>query len=84
MFVATSANTSKSKWVPWELGLTDGWNGKAAILPILEESTLAFHGQKYFELYPEVQQGASFASIAIVDSQRSKPWHQWVREPRRI
>ncbi len=55
LFVATSANTTASQWVPWELGFTDGLTGKAAILPIVPEDTVAFGGLSYFELYPNVQ-----------------------------
>ena len=59
LFVATSTNTSDSQWVPWELGFTDGWNGKAAVLPILPAGTYSFAGQEYFELYPDVRDAGS-------------------------
>ena len=57
LFVATSTNTTNSRWVPWELGFMDGWNAKAAVLPILPAGTVSFKGQEYFELYPEVRDG---------------------------
>jgi hypothetical protein len=59
LFVATSSNVTGSKWVPWELGFSDGWNGKAAVLPILPAGAYSFKGQEYFELYPEVRDAGS-------------------------
>ncbi|HYJ03841.1 MAG TPA: TIR domain-containing protein [Chthoniobacterales bacterium] len=59
LFIATSSNTTQSKWVPWELGFMDGWNSKTAILPILPAGTYSFTGQEYFELYSEVRDAGS-------------------------
>ena len=59
LFVATSDKTTHSKWVPWELGFTDGWNAKAAILPIVPRGTVSFQRQEYFELYPEIRDAGS-------------------------
>jgi len=59
VFVATSANTSRSQWVPWELGFMNGWNFKAAILPLVQSPAASFSGQEYFELYPEVRDRGS-------------------------
>jgi hypothetical protein len=50
--VATTTNVPKSAWVPWELGFLDGWNGKAAVLPIVPAAAPSFNRQEYFELYP--------------------------------
>jgi hypothetical protein len=55
LFVATSTNIPQTKWVPWELGFSDGYTGKAAVLPILDAGVSSFSGQEYFELYPEVR-----------------------------
>ena len=59
LFFATTANSSSSKWMPWELGYMDGHNGKAAILPIAQSSTEAYAGQEYLGVYPYVQKDPS-------------------------
>lgn len=73
LFVATTSNTQKSAWVPWELGLSDGWNGKAAILPLIEAGESSFTGKEYFELYPEIRDG-QISSLG----QNNKPNDLWV------
>lgn len=47
-YVAT-ANSTNSKWCPWELGLADGKIGRACILPVMNEN---FKGSEYLGLYP--------------------------------
>lgn len=50
---ATSDNSSRSKWMPWELGYFDGYRpGKVSILPLLETESSTFKGQEYLSLYP--------------------------------
>lgn len=53
LFYATTANSSNSKWMPWELGYFDGKkNGRVAILPVLEPlQPEAFRGIEYLGLY---------------------------------
>lgn len=48
-YIATSNSTS-SKWCPWELGVSDGFNGRVCVLPVMDSST--FKGQEYLGLYP--------------------------------
>ncbi|WP_382161572.1 toll-Interleukin receptor [Hydrogenophaga sp. ANAO-22] len=55
LFYATTINSSASKWMPWELGYMDGHNGKAAILPVAQQSTTSYSGQEYLGVYPYVQ-----------------------------
>jgi len=50
LFVATSSNVSQSKCVPWELGFSDGWSGKAAVLPILAHNVNAFNARNIWHL----------------------------------
>jgi hypothetical protein len=57
LFYATTENSTSSKWMPWELGLKDGHNGKAAILPISKTYTSIYTGQEYLSLYPYVSEG---------------------------
>ena len=56
LLYATSQSSSKSKWMPWELGYKDGENGRVAILPILPSAS-DFEGQEYLGLYPYVAKG---------------------------
>lgn len=55
LFYATSQNSKKSKWMPWELGYFDGIkNKRVAILPIEKELKYPnknFKGQEYLSLY---------------------------------
>jgi hypothetical protein len=87
LFVATSQNVTSSKWVPWELGFSDGWNGKAAVLPILPAGAYSFNGQEYFELYPEVNDvgsGHSYPNdLDICDQGKLiASWGNWLTLPR--
>lgn len=60
LFYATSDNSEKSRWMPWELGYFDGIKGKVAILPILNNSTdNRYNGQEYLGLYPYVTKSNS-------------------------
>jgi hypothetical protein len=87
LFVATSSNTTSSKWVPWELGFTDGWSAKAAILPILPTGAYSFGGHEYFELYPEVKDAGSGYShphdLDIFDGTKFiASWGNWLTRAR--
>lgn len=55
LFFATTANSSSSKWMPWELGFKDGQDGKSAILPVVKSLTSSYLGQEYLGIYPYVQ-----------------------------
>jgi hypothetical protein len=56
LLYAASENSSGSKWMPWELGYSDGLHGRIAIIPVKEQeaSTESFTGQEYLGLYPYV------------------------------
>jgi hypothetical protein len=93
LFVATTSNTTKSAWVPWELGLSDDWNGKAAILPLIEAGQTTFTGNEYFEIYPEVRDGqiTSHGRNAkpndlwlFVDRKFDSLWGTWITTPRKF
>ena len=53
---AVSTNAMDSRWMPWELGFSDGLHSRVAILPIEEYQTQAdsYHGREYLGLYPYV------------------------------
>jgi hypothetical protein len=54
LFYATSANATKSKWMPWELGYFDGYKNRVAVLPIVDTPESSFAGQEYLSVYPYV------------------------------
>lgn len=56
LIYAHSIESTASKWMPWELGYFDGYNGIVAILPIEEhESGMNnYTGQEYLSIYPYI------------------------------
>lgn len=57
LFVSTQAST-KSAWMPWELGYFDGSKGPEhiGIVPIINtQSSRPHQGQEYLDLYPQFQ-----------------------------
>lgn len=67
LFFATTANTSTSKWMPWELGFKDGQNSRSAVLPIQDARPDDFKGQEYLGIYPYITQQRS-------ESKQEKLW----------
>lgn len=55
-YIATS-NSTASKWCPWEPGVSDGYNGKVCILPVMYSNS--FKGQEYLGLYPYLDYATS-------------------------
>lgn len=52
LYVSTKTST-KSKWMPWELGYFDGMKpGNVGLLPVVESPGNRFVGQEYLGLYP--------------------------------
>jgi len=54
LLYATTANSSNSKWMPWELGFKDGHSQKAAILPVAQQQSQTYAGQEYLGIYPYI------------------------------
>lgn len=56
LFYAFSENSTKSKWMPWELGFFDGYNGKVAVIPIKENSQSSdyYKGVEFVGIYPYI------------------------------
>ena len=56
LLYAVSDNSDGSKWMPWELGYSDGLHGRVAIAPISEYENAAdsYQGKEYLGLYPYV------------------------------
>jgi hypothetical protein len=67
LFYATTDNYKDSRWMSWECGYFDGYDGKplydgvqaghVAILPVLQSATETFNGVEYLGLYPVAQKG---------------------------
>ena len=50
-----SESSSKSNWMPWEVGLMDGLKGRVAVCPLLvSDDNLNAIGLEYLSLYPYV------------------------------
>ncbi|CAN7700628.1 TIR domain-containing protein [Mesorhizobium sp. LjRoot246] len=54
LFYAHSTAATKSRWMPWELGYFDAFNGNVAIVPIAAASGTIFKGEEFLGLYPYV------------------------------
>lgn len=54
LFYAHSGNATKSRWMPWELGYFDGYNGNVAIFPLTATKVTQYRGEEYLGLYPYV------------------------------
>lgn len=81
-----SENSSSSKWMPWELGYFDGFNGAVAILPVTRSGG-SFGGQEYLGIYPYIDEappkGSSTNEIWInKSSTASTRWSSWLSDPR--
>jgi hypothetical protein len=51
-----TSNSKRSRWMPWELGYFDGFNGTVGILPVLSEAgAVEFTAEEYLALYPKVE-----------------------------
>jgi hypothetical protein len=57
LLFAASFHSGKSKWMPWELGYSDGLHGRVAVPPITDDETdmeTYTADQQYLGLYPYV------------------------------
>lgn len=54
LFYLHSAQSLNSKWMPWELGFFDGYNGNVAIFPVITSAATSYRGVEYLGLYPYV------------------------------
>lgn len=62
LLFVVSENSGESKWMPWELGYSDGLHGRVAVLPLTEDNTDAetyAPDQQYLALYPYVTLNAN-------------------------
>lgn len=56
LFYAYSDNSTNSKWMPWELGFFDGYNGNVAVIPVKEnpQSGDYYKGVEFVGIYPYI------------------------------
>lgn len=85
LLYATSINSSASKWMPWELGFFDGYKGKVAIIPIVENSYSKYEGQEYLGLYPyideaKIQNSDNMALWINKANMSSKNVRSWIND----
>ena len=84
LFYVTSANSSSSKWMPWELGLMDGMKEKVAICPLTKEQNSSdnYQGQEYLGLYPYITETKASCSTLWVnnDSQHFVLFERWLND----
>lgn len=86
LMFATSASSSSSKWMPWELGYKDGSSNRVAILPIVDQRKAKFFGQEYLGLYPYVTKqndtaGRTKLWLELTDG-RYVSFDEWLRTGR--
>lgn len=61
LFYATTNNSKRSTWMPWELGFMDGKNQKVAILPMTDDNE-QFQRNEYLEIYPYIEKVSKIGS----------------------
>lgn len=81
-----SVNSPDSKWMPWELGFSDGLHGAVAILPITRSADSTFHGQEYLGIYPWIDQAVNLYGSREIrvhkDTYTYKEWTNWLSSAR--
>lgn len=83
LMYATIKEDTNSKWMPWEAGFFDGFDGHVAILPVLKDKT-GFRGREYLGLYPYAEKSAYGRGkdfLEITDQQKtwnSERYTRWV------
>lgn len=77
LFYVHSSNASTSRWMPWELGYFDGFNGNVAILPVVASvGQTAFRGEEFLGLYPyvDVTSQAIYVHRNAIDFKSLRRW----------
>ena len=83
LFYATTTNSKRSSWMPWELGFMDGNNQKVAILPMTENHETEFSRMEYLELYPYIEKqtvsGSTEKKLWVCESaKRYTTFDRWI------
>lgn len=66
-----SQHSTRSRWMPWELGFFDGLKGSVGVLPVTQNQEETFKGEEYLNLYP-------YVDIANVDGTSDRDL--WINE----
>lgn len=81
-----SENSQYSSWMPWELGYADGFAGKVAIFPVVDQDEDEYRGIEYLGLYPYIDlygDNRTGKSILWVNRPKSRkiyaPFVSWLR-----
>ena len=77
LFYAHSLNSTKSRWMPWEVGYFDGLKGNVAICPLVQASSTSFRGEEYLGLYPYVD-ATSFSLWIHETPQKYLKYTDWI------
>lgn len=67
-----SQHSTKSRWMPWELGFFDGYKGRVGIFPVTRYQEEAFRGEEYLNLYPCVDRATTRNGIEKLWINRSE------------
>jgi len=90
LFYLYSENSSRSRWMPWELGFFDGNKGAVAIIPVEPDGrSLDYSKEEYLGLYPkvELQESAvwinktSSSLVPASDKDNYRTFENWVKNP---
>ncbi len=77
LVVIATSNATKSKWIPWELGVADGAHGyeKAAIFPLTESGVYEnWIGSEYIGTYPRIYYDDSRGEWRVYDPTDRAAW----------
>lgn len=76
VYLHTSSST-KSRWMPWELGYFDGHNGNVAIFPIVSAGQGAFLGEEFLGMYPYIDLSGQMGRQTIWIHRSSSEYKQF-------
>lgn len=78
-----STNASSSRWMPWELGYSDGLHGAVAIFPVTQAREDEFRGQEFLGIYPYIDHDGVTQQLRVKRSRfDTRTWTNWVADPR--
>lgn len=66
-----SQHSSRSRWMPWELGFFDGIKGAVGVMPVTRNQEETYKGEEYLNLYPYVD---------VANTSDGSQTHLWINE----
>jgi hypothetical protein len=79
-----SQDSTKSRWMPWELGYFDGYKGRVGIIPVTRSQEEVFKGEEYLNLYPHVDRMATKGGIQKLWIDEYAPLYEWTKGTEQI